>query len=1044
MASTTRSIGSFLLSVLWVMALANTSQAASITSAQETFFETEVRPLLADNCFKCHGSRKQEAELRLDALAEILAGGISGPAIQPGQPDKSLLVHVLRHQGKIKMPPDGKLEERQIEALVQWIQSGAPWPGTSDLPTRPRNEITNADRNHWSFRPITDPLLPLVARDAWCQTPIDRFILAKLQQRGVQPAPPANKRTLIRRATLNLIGLPPTPEDMASYLSDNSPTAFSKVMDRLLASPAYGQRWGRHWLDVVRYADARDLIQLPVGSDFRESWRYRDWVVDAFNSDMSYDKFVQYQIAGDLLQPPTSELSDKGRLIATGMLALADFVPGDVDKDLMVADYVDDMINVVGQAVMGLTLACARCHDHKFDPFTTEDYYRLAGIFFSTRLVEDIPGNPGNTPLTRVELLTPTERQQIDVLIAQERAALTKIERQISDIYQSWGTFELVSVTWGPSGISVYRNGKLTGTNQAIDGLSSAPNIASLSIGVSGSQNSPKFRGFVSEVQVYDNPLNDQARSAVEDSLIHKWFANTPSPSPPPEIDGALLRFCADDPELIVDDKQRVTRWPDQANERQDATTLENVPGPHRVNININGHSKPTLQFTGNEALQALGYVPPAGSIFIVFKKSGEAIGGERLIGWEDSTQGRHGIGIQPEGQHALRVICRQKGVSGDVQCSERVSLPEMLVPEKEHKIAEANQARLKILLEMQKKEQELLDKKPKREIPQAVVVKDGGPVGTKYAGFQDAFVFIRGDHKRPGKKVPRGFPLVLTGENQVKITAKESGRRELAEWISRADHPLTARVLVNRLWQHHFGAGIVTTTTNFGRRGTPPSHPRLLDFLASRFIESGWSMKSIHRQIMLSTAYQQSSRFSPEAHAIDPQNHLIWKMNRQRLEGEILRDALLAVANRLNLEQCGPSFQDLSLPRRTLYLMTARTGAQTSDFGPLFDRADCGAIVGQRTESTVAPQALFMMNDPFVIEQAKALAERVQFENDDDVEKTIERIYNIALGRPASQREIEIGTSIIAQSAGDSEENNAWDRLSLIVLCTNEFLYID
>ena len=344
----------------------------------------------------------------------------------------------------------------------------------------------------------------------------------------------------------------------------------------------------------------------------------------------------------------------------------------------------------------------------------------------------------------------------------------------------------------------------------------------------------------------------------------------------------------------------------------------------------------------------------------------------------------------------------------------------------------------------MENKEKEILDKRPKREIPQAVAVKDGGPMGTRYVGFQDAHVFIRGDHKLLGKKVPRGFPWMLAGDGQPQIAADQSGRRELAEWITRADHPLTARVLVNRLWHHHFGVGLVPTTTNFGRRGTPPSHPNLLDYLASRFIASRWSVKSIHRLIMLSSAYQQSSQESPIASAVDPQNRLVWRMNRRRLEAEAIRDSLLSVAARLDLQQHGLAFQDLSLPRRTLYLMSARTGAQTSDFGPLFDRADCGAIVGQRTTSTVAPQALFMMNDPFVIEQAKALAVRVRHESGDDPAEAIRRIYNISLGRSPSPEEIDIGLEIVSPRDSNSTEIDVWIRYCLVILCTNEFIYVD
>ncbi len=376
-----------------MLAIACLSPGTAVADDRDAaeFFEKQVRPLFVEKCHKCHGVGKVRGGLSLTGRDILLKGGDSGPAAVPGKPAESLLVEAVEHRGELKMPPNGKLSATEIDRLKHWIEIGLPWPNaTVSAPARPTPgsigtpTYAGASKAWWSFQPLRRAAAPAVKDTAWPRSEIDRFILAGLEAKGLEPAMPADKRTLLRRATFDLTGLPPTPEEIDAFLADESPDAFARVVDRLLASPAYGERWGRHWLDVVRYADARDLIQLPAASDFREAWRYRDWVVDSFNRDVSYADFVRFQIAGDLLPPTRPGGINKDGLVATGLLAIADFVPGDVDKDQMIADYVNDEIDVVGRAFLGLTIACARCHDHKFDPISAEDYYALAGIFFST------------------------------------------------------------------------------------------------------------------------------------------------------------------------------------------------------------------------------------------------------------------------------------------------------------------------------------------------------------------------------------------------------------------------------------------------------------------------------------------------------------------------------------------------------------------------------------------------------------------------------------------------------------------------------------
>lgn len=660
--------------------------------------------------------------------------------------------------------------------------------GGGPAPRSSTESSTGEGREFWSFQPVHKFLPPAVQRVAWPQTPVDRFILAKLEERGLSPAEPADKRTLIRRATFDLTGLPPTPREIEDFLADASPAAFAKVVDRLLDSPLYGQRWGRHWLDLVRYADARDLIQLPAESDFREAWRYRDWVVDSFNRDLPYDEFLTRQLAGDLLQPSDPAQIDKEALIATGMLALADFVPGDVDKEQMIADYVNDQIDVVGRAILGVTLACARCHDHKFDPIPTEDYYAMAGIFFSTRLIPS--PIKGNTPLVKVPLLSHRKLQAMESQAARDKARLAELPKQIS----------------------------------------------------------------------------------------------------------ALLK--------------RSQRSPNEVRTR----------------------------------------------------------------------------------------------------------------------------------LASLRSELESLKKKPTPEIPRAVVVQEGGPSGTKHEGFHDARVYLRGNPANLGKTVPRGFPKFLGGDHQPPIK-QGSGRRELARWLTRPDHPLPARVMVNRIWQHHFGFGLVRTSANFGAMGERPSHPELLDYLAERFVSSHWSVKAMHRLIMLSSTYRQSTELKPISLASDPENRLLWRMNRRRLEAEAIRDSAFAVADRLDPSLGGPANLDVAMPRRSLYLMSARTGAKTADFGPLFDAPNCSAVIERRNESTVAPQALFLMNDRLMIDLAGALAARIKGELRQGTQRErIGRLYEITLGRRPTPAEIEIGSQFFA----DRPAADAWPRYCQLLMCTNEFIYVD
>jgi len=1029
--------------------------------------------------------------------------------------------------------------------------------------------FTDDERGFWSFQPVRDATPPAVRAATWPNGPIDHFILARLEARGLTPCEPAGKRTLLRRATFDLTGLPPTPDEIDDFLADESPSAFAKVVDRLLASPHYGERWGRHWLDVVRYADARDLIQLPVESDFREAWRYRDWVVSAFNRDLPYDDFITRQLAGDLHQPSDPAKIDTEALVATGFLAIADFVPGDVDKELMIADYVNDQIDVVGRALMGLTLGCARCHDHKFDPISTEDYYALAGIFFSTRLV---PGPvAGNTPLVRVPLLSKSELQAIEEQAARDKQRLAVLPREIQALTvrtdrEFLATLERRIPNETPRYLMAaweYVHPPAGENQPALAEFAAARQLdaSTLSRWLEYLNEHPHpllSQHLAATDRASSERLGQELEQNLSGTLAQRQALAAKDPSNQALTDEAFLTFRADDRRVMTNEAGQVTLWPDRAGTVEDASPVADAQGPLLASAMVHGHTRPVVRFQGHELLQAPRSVPPIGSLFVVFRPSEANVSDQRLVGWEDSSVGQHGLGLIANATGAVHAVLRRSGANGDVVAPAtatrdfqllsvtwgpagvtlhrngealganraidavssdpgiaalRIGGPgsgaagrfhgdlaelrvysaqlddaargrieaelqsrwfgppktedaavdqvadlydELSSPRGPFWMSEAERIRLlpeevRTQLAAMQAELEALKRKPGVEVPKAVVVQDGGPPGTKHEGFRDAQVYVRGNPASPGPTVPRGFPLVLAGEHQPPIR-EGSGRRELAMWLFRPDHPLTARVMVNRIWQHHFGEGLVRTSTNFGFMGESPSHPELLDYLAARFVASGWSVKAMHRLIMSSNVYQQSTRASKAVQAADPENRLLTRMNRRRLESEAIRDSLLVLAGRLDTTPGGPGFLDMAVGRRSLYLMSVRTGAKAAEFGPLFDAPDCGAVVERRNVSTVAPQALFLLNDPFVIELAEALAARLAREvpaggdptHNDPAQNhdaaRIDRLYQIAVGRPPTPAEVAVGLQLVGNPAAP----DAWSRYCHVVLCTNELVYVD
>jgi hypothetical protein len=807
-------------------AFAQAGTQAAVTPQAAEFFEKKVRPLLVDNCVSCHGESKANGGLRLDSLNAILKGGDSGTALVPGNAAKSRIIKAIAYNSELKMPPSGKMSADAIATLTQWVTMGAPWPGAK--PTAP--QATNGEyvipdemRKWWSFKPVTKPVAPPVKAKWWVKSPIDSFILAKLEQKNLKPSPFADRRTLIRRASFDLTGLPPTPEAVDTFVADKRPDAFARVVDSLLASPQYGERWGRHWLDIARYADTKGyaFTEDPV---YHNAYTYRDYVIRSFNEDLPYDQFVVQQLAADKLDLG----EDKRPLAALGFLNVGRrFLNDPVFIN-------DDRIDCTCRGLLGLTVGCARCHNHKFDPVSMKDYYALYGVFASS--FEPNPP-PAISPKT---VSGPFEAHNAQIL---------NTERQVQDQVRNEMT------------------------------------------------------------QLRARVEKDPAKASAEVKQILQ------------------------------------------------SIRLENLP----------------------DAGQLTKLMPA----------------------------------FNPAAAESIKKL---QAAVADL----RAHMP----PTPEFAMAT-------------------------QDLPKPF----------------DAYVFLRGNPGNRGDAVPRRFIQLLSGEGAKPYT--DGGRLQLAQDIANKSNPLTARVFVNRVWMYHFGQAIVRTPSDFGTRGEKPTNPALLDWLASSFMEDGWSIKKLHRRIMLSSAYQQSCDGSQAAFNADPENRLVYRQNRQRLDFESLRDTMLAVSGKLDKAVGGPAVEITKAPfsaRRTVYGFIDRQNLQ-----PLFrafDFASPDSSSAQRFNTTVPQQSLFMMNSPFIVEQAKALAARPEVAGAKTVTAQVTVLYKLLYQRAPVHEEIAAAESFLrgleqlrqASTTGDNGVRTAsfalktqvgralspLEEYAQTLLLTNELLFVD
>ncbi len=854
--------------------------AADADAAGIEFFETRIRPLLAEHCFKCHGPVKQFAELRLDSRQAMLAGGDTGPAVVPGDLRKSLLIDAVRY-GDVQMPPDGKLPDHEIAAIEKWILMGAPFP---DPPVQKQA----APDRHWAYQPVKAVAPPQVSTPEWIRTPVDQFVLAKLESNGLKPAPAAGRRILIRRLTFDLTGLPPTPEAVQEFEESTDPAAYEKLVEQLLASPHYGEHWGRHWLDVARYSDTKGYVYAREEKVFVHAPTYRDWVVRAFNADLPYDRFVKLQIAADAMDP--AEESD---LAALGFLTLGRRFLG------VTPDIVDDRIDVVTRGMLGLTVACARCHDHKYDPIPTADYYSLYGVFQNcTERVVQI-GPPSEDDAFTAEL----ERRQ-----REQRETFARVRGELSDRVRSRIADYLVAQT---------------------------------------------------ELQKYHSESFDIVieKSDLIPLVVRRWesFLAQPDRVNDP-VFGPWARFAllsAEDFEKQAADVMATLEEPDGAGL---------LPEVRRI------------------------FATPPASMRDVAERYG------RLLSDFDREWTTLPAGNAAELWEALqrRLAAAQSSplvrllYAPDSPCV----LPDEHISTIERMMDNAN---CNLLWKLQGDVDRWIIQSP-RAPAFATILADK-------ASLTEQRIFRRGNPSLPGEVVPRQFLRLLSSGSRTPF-AHGSGRLDLAQAIADPANPLTARVWVNRVWAHHFGAGLVRTPSDFGVRAEPPSHPELLDWLAERFVHEGWSTKALHRLIVLSNTYRQES--SPDDSALvlkarqrDPQNRLLWRMNPHRLSFEELRDTWLAVTGKLDIQLGGRSTDLFAANpphrRRTLY------GSIDRQFVPdvlrMFDVANPDLHSPQRSETTVPQQALFALNHPVAASCARTLAGTLTSEPRQFVESMFQRI---------------------------------------------------
>ena len=974
--------------------------AAEFSPEDISFFKEKVRPLLEQNCFRCHGGEdkngkiKVKSGLQLISRKGIVMGGEHGSAFDEKAPEKSLILHVLSYEDDdLKMPPKSKLGAEVVAVFADWVQRGLPWtPEDADRLVEVEEEhseiteINETTKNYWSYKPMLRPEVPKVDAEEWAK-PIDAFIYRGVREAGLTPNPEAGRGELIRRAFYNMTGLPPSLAEVTDFEKDQSADAWAKVVDRLLASPGYGEKWGRHWLDVVRYAETngfeRDADKLFI-------WRYRDYVIDSFNADKPYNQFLREQLAGDELLEPTFD-----SMVATGYHRLMQWDDEAADRKQHYYDVLDDNVRTTTEGILGMTMGCARCHDHKGDPISQEDYYSFMAFF------------RGITPMK-------------------------KGARQTEKVVDALGGdgYEAALEKFGAERVRLEGESKVA-MNRLVDALQKAH---------------PKLAGRIGAGEAEYGSLIGTARSPKPAT----WHYTTEKPGE----NWSAVSFRAEEEKWKtglggfgspVPGQQARTEW--KTTDLWLQTTFQLTVVPKMVRLALYPGDGVELFLNGQAVLARKGHVSK----------------------YLDLTMDAKFLSALQTGRNTIAVHVRQASGGQFFDLGMSAATAEMLTM-KEAVALKGSGPKVEGFVKKWTKAQDAVrnfeKRKPKRGVS-VMTVTEGGKTAPP------TYVHIRGNaNSEDADRMVRPHVPGIFGGLELPVTVPKSGRNSsglrtaLADWICRDDNPRTARVMMNRVWQHHFGRGICPTPNDFGYLGELPTHPELLDWLATELVAQGWSLKAMHRQILLSRAFRMSSRGSVEGLAKDPGNKSFWRFAMRRLTAEEVRDSVLAVSGTLNLKRGGPSVF-IPLPpevlatsskkggswgksspedevRRTVYVKVKRSMVppQLADL----DFADTDASCPVRFTTIVPTQALGFLNSDFMNTQAKVYAARLRKEGGPELQGRLKLGLELALSRAATKEELEKSEQFIAtmQSKHNLNEEEALDRFALLLLNLNEFVFLD
>jgi hypothetical protein len=1096
-------------------------------AASASFFEEKVHPILKSNCFECHGAKsKVEGGLRLTSREALLKGADTGPVINLAKPSVSYFLEMLSYKDdEHEMPPakKGKLSDADIATLTEWVKMGVPWsdkikaPNVAEVDLNDPTQVNERSKQYWAYQKIKRPDLPSVKNKKWVKSPIDAFVMAKLESGGLQPADAIDRSALIRRAYYDLIGLPPSPAEVDAFVNDKSDDAFAKVVDHLLASPHYGEKWGRHWLDLVRFAESHGYER---DSTKPMAWGYREYVINALNEDKGYDQFLIEQLAGDEIENPTP-----ASIRATGYYRLGIWDDEPADRKLAKFDVLDGVLDVTGRAMLGMSIGCARCHNHRIDPLPQSDYYSMLSFFINVRDM-----NKQNL----VDIKGHKQQELAAKKQAEKDAKEAKIHNQIFALQQEFVAQASRNHEIMPAGVAVspmvemeYKFYRDTWTKlpnfddlrHENDGTLAA-NLFSLTPASRKDAMGFVFEGkikvdkdgehsFILDTQDGSRLLINGKTVVEYDGLNHRagkekvgkvqlkkglhpirleYFSKTTTNrlkvlwSGPDFSRVALSDEAASQQSTAVSDSRKVgQKWRYSFNRPSGAWKgmkfddkgwkigvggfgTRGTPGSvvrtewktkdiwmRRTVTMDTPVSNPTLVVNHDEDVEV--YVNNR----LVFKETGH-IGKYKMVNLQNVPF--------KKGENLIAVYCRQTSGGQYVDVGFQIETGTMNVVELMKKHGR------KVLGQDKFNQYNNLNRQLTASRKQTVTVPGGKAMAVQGGKGGKTFIFRRGNPNLVGAEVQPGFPTVLTDEKPTIVEPKHggtSGRRlALAKWIASADNPLTSRVIMNRLWQHHFGRGIVRMTSDFGNLAEPPTHPQFLDWLASELVANDWSLKAMHRTMMLTSTYQMSSRAEERALAQDPRNDLMWRYNMRRLTAEELRDSLINASGHLNTRVGGESFfpvlpQEVmatsskkgrgghwgnskpeDLDRRAIYIFIRRSLQD-----PLmedFDRADTDSPCAVRFSTTVPNQALNMLNSKFVNDQAVRFADRLRSLEGVSTEERVAAGIEIALARKATKEDIEWGMGFLQaiKKTEGVDDKVALDRLALLILNLNEFVYID